>query len=284
LTPGGATVPYDSAIHPPGDGAARGGYDTIAFYAGAKNVLTVGAVRDAVVNGLRNLSGATMEGYSSWGPTDDGRIKPDLVANGYSLYSSYSSGTASYAYSSGTSMAAPNATGTAQLLLSLYTSMKPGEYMRASTLKGLLIHTADDLGTAGPDYKLGWGLVDAKAAADLICTAATNPAVASILENQITTAAPVREHAFNWDGVSPIRATLCWTDPAGSATSLHDSRTAKLVNNLNLRLVAPDGATHLPFVMPFVGTWTTASMSSPATTAVGAPFAVPPSTLRLSTT
>ena len=117
-----------------------------------------------------------MEGYSSWGPTDDGRIKPDLVANGYSLYSSYSSGTASYAYSSGTSMAAPNATGTAQLLLSLYTSMKPGEYMRASTLKGLLIHTADDLGTAGPDYKFGWGLVNAKAAADLICTAATNPA------------------------------------------------------------------------------------------------------------
>ena len=266
LTPGGTPVTYDKAIHPPGDGAARGGYDTIAFYAGAKNVLTIGAVQDAVVNGLRNLSGAAMTYFSSWGPTDDGRIKPDLVANGWDLYSTSSVGAPPYKNMRGTSMAAPNATGTAQLLLSLYTSMKPGEYMRASTLKGLLIHTADDLGTAGPDYKFGWGLVDAKAAADLICTAATNPAVASILESQITTAAPVREHAFNWDGVSPIRATLCWTDPAGSATSLHDSRTAKLVNNLNLRLVAPDGTTHLPFVMPFVGTWTTASMSDAATT------------------
>ena len=266
LTPEGPVILYDPAQHPPGDGVYRGEYENIGYQGVAKNVVTIGAVNDAVTSGQRDITKAVIEGYSSWGPTDDGRIKPDLVANGYSLYSSYSSGTASYAYSSGTSMAAPNATGTAQLLLSLYTSMKPGEYMRASTLKGLLIHTADDLGTAGPDYKFGWGLVDAKVAADLICTAATNSAVASILESQITTAAPVREHAFNWDGVSPIRATLCWTDPAGSATSLHDSRTAKLVNNLNLRLVAPDGATHLPFVMPFVGTWTTASMSSPATT------------------
>ena len=75
LTPDGAPVAYNSAIHPPGDGDARGGHDTIAFYAGAKNVLTVGAVRDAVVNGQRNLSGATMEAYSSWGPADDGRIR-----------------------------------------------------------------------------------------------------------------------------------------------------------------------------------------------------------------
>lgn len=266
LVPGGATVAYDSALHPAGDGAARGGYDTIAFYAGAKNVLTVGSVRDAVVSGQRNLSGATMEAYSSWGPTDDGRIKPDLVANGYLLDSTSSGGTASYGTMSGTSMAAPNATGTAQLLLSLYTTMKPGEYMRASTLKALLVHTADDLGTAGPDYQFGWGLINAKAAADLICTAATNPAVPTIIESAVTPSAPVQEHLLNWDGLSPIRATLGWTDPAGTATTLHDSRTAKLVNNLNLRLVAPDGAAHLPFVMPFVGTWTTASMSAAATT------------------
>lgn len=266
LKPGGATVVYNSAYHPPGDGIAKGGFETIAYYAVAKNVLTVGAVNDAVTSGQRDISKATMTAFSSWGPTDDGRIKPDLVANGASLYSSYSSGTASYANSSGTSMAAPNATGTAQLLLSLYTSMKPGEYMRACTLKALLIHTADDLGTPGPDYQFGWGLINAKKAADLICTAATNPAAPSIIECQITTSASVREHAFHWDGVSPIRATLCWTDPPGAITWAHDSRTRSLVNNLNLRLLAPDGTSHFPFVMPFVGTWTTASMSLPATT------------------
>ncbi|MGI5867858.1 MAG: S8 family serine peptidase [Kiritimatiellia bacterium] len=262
------TVAYDSASHPPGDGKYKNGYDTLGFYAVAKNTLTVGAVGDAVTSGVRDPAKAGMTSFSSWGPTDDGRIKPDLVANGYMLYSTLSGTPSSYGYKSGTSMAAPNATGTAQLLLGLYTSMKPGEHLRASTLKALLIHTADDLGTPGPDYKFGWGLVNAKAAADLICTAATNPAVPSIIESQITTAAPVREQVFNWDGVSPIRATICWTDPPGAAVMLneHDSRDVRLVNDLNLRLVAPDGTTHLPFVMPFVGTWTPESMSAAATT------------------
>ena len=58
---------------------------------------------------------------------------------------------ASYAYASGTSMATPNATGSSVLLMDHFQSLfGPGKYMRASTLKGLMIHTADDLGPAGP--------------------------------------------------------------------------------------------------------------------------------------
>lgn len=266
LSAGGTIISYDPALHPPGDGVYRGGYDSISYSGIAKNVITVGAVNDAVTSGARDVAKATMTTFSVWGPTDDGRIKPDIVANGTSLYSTSSGGDSSYTTLSGTSMASPNAAGTAQQLLGYYTARLPGQYLRASALKGLLIHTADDLGTAGPDYKFGWGLINAKAAADLIAVVATNPAVPRMVENQLSTSVTTRTHTFTWDGVSPIRATLCWTDPAGASTTAHDSRVARLINNLNLRIVGPTGTQHFPYVMPFVGTWTVESMSAAATT------------------
>jgi hypothetical protein len=259
-------VAYDPAQHPGGDGAYRGGYENIAFEALGKNVVSIGAVKDAVTGGARDPAKAAMTTFSCWGPTDDGRIKPDLVANGYSLYSSTSSGDAAYATMSGTSMATPNATGTALLLLDLHGRLFPGQYLRASTLKGLLIHTADDLGTPGPDYGNGWGLINGLAAADLLAAMQADPAVPRMIEQQLTTLVTTRSHPFTWDGVSPIRVTLCWTDPAGVATTAADSRTPRLVNNLDLRVTGPSGSVHLPWVMPFVGTWTPESMSEPATT------------------
>ncbi len=266
LSPGGAVVNYDPAFHPPGDGTYRSGYENISFNGLAKNVVTIGAVSDAVTSGARDLVKATMTTFSCWGPTDDGRIKPDLVANGYQLYSTYTGSDTAYATLSGTSMATPNAVGTAQQLVSYYSARFPGQYMRASTLKGLLIHTADDIGTPGPDYRDGWGLINAKAAADLIASTVTNPSVPRLSEQQLTASVVTRMHALTWDGVSPIRVTLCWTDPAGAATATHDLRTPRLVNNLNLRVIGPTGTQHFPYVMPFVGTWTVASMSSAATT------------------
>ncbi len=266
---GGTTyVSYDPALHPPGDGVYRSGYENIGFNALAKNVVTVGAMFDAVVNGVRSTASVVMSSFSCWGPTDDGRIKPDLVANGTSLYSTYLNSDSDYASMSGTSMAAPNAAGTAQQLVSYYRTMFNGPYMRASTLKGLLIHSADDLGTPGPDYKHGWGLINAQAAADLIAMAATNPLVPRLIEHTLTTVANTQTHTFGWNGTAPIRATLCWTDPAGTATDTHDDRTPRLVNNLDLRIIGPDGTTYYPFVMPFVGAWTVASMSAAATNGV----------------
>ena len=138
--------------------------------------------------------------------------------------------------------------------------------MRASTLKGLLLHCADDLGQPGPDYKYGWGLINVKAAAELIQAGRDEPSRPVLIENQLSSTLLSRRHAFAWDGVSPIRATVCWSDPAGSATTTSDSRTSRLVNNLNLKLISPTGTVHQPYVMPFVGTWTQASMDLPATT------------------
>lgn len=267
LSPGSTSVvAYDAAIHPAGDGVYRGGFDTIAFNGVGKNVITVGSVTDAVASGVRNPASATVSNFSSWGPTDDGRIKPDIVANGDSVYSTLATGDAAYGYYSGTSMACPNACGSAALLVQHYGNLFPGQAMRSSTLKGLLIHTADDRGNAGPDYKYGWGLINVKAAADLLTDHQAYPAKQRLMENQITTTVTTRTVSFIWDAVSPITATLCWTDPAGVSTTTSDSRTARLVNNLNLKIIAPGGAAYLPFVMPFVGTWTQASMDLPATT------------------
>ena len=88
------------------------GYDCLPGSVVAKNILTVGAVND--VNGgylpLQGPASVQMTGFSSFGPTDDGRIKPDLVANGWLLLSTW--GAPNYfAVIAGTSMAAPSVSG-----------------------------------------------------------------------------------------------------------------------------------------------------------------------------
>ena len=147
----GTYVAYNPAIHPPGDGVYRNGYETISYRNLAKNIVTVGAVDDAVTSGLRDLSKATIAPFSSTGPTDDGRIKPDLVANGVNLTSTDTGADDDYLTISGTSMSSPNACGSATLLVDQYNRLFGGA-MRASTLKALLIQTADDIGNPGPDY------------------------------------------------------------------------------------------------------------------------------------
>ena len=266
LSPGATPVAYSSSSHPAGDNIYRGGYDTIGYAALSKNVITVGSVSDAVAGSLRSPGAANISSFSSFGPTDDGRIKPDLVANGETVKSSINTSNAAYASYNGTSMATPNAAGTAALLVQTHANLFPGVGMRSSTLKGLLIHTADDRGTAGPDYQFGWGLVDGKEAADLLQDHHDYPAKQRVTEAIIRSTDTIITKDFIWDGVSPIRATLCWIDPAGTATTTSESRTTRLVNNLNMKIVAPNGTEYLPWVMPFVGTWTQAAMASAATT------------------
>ena len=245
---------------------ALGGFQSITFNSLAKNIVTIGAVNDAVVAGVRTPASGSMSSFSSWGPCDDGRIKPDLVANGVSVYSSTAASDSAYDGTySGTSMATPNAAGSAALIEQLYANTF-GQRPRASLLKALLIHTADDLGNPGPDYKFGWGLINLKAAADIILAQKANPSVPRILENTLTAALKSTTTTFTWDGVSPIRATLSWTDPAGAAQTAADSRTPNLVHDLDLKITGPDGATvYMPYVMPFVGVWTSAAMSAAAT-------------------
>lgn len=244
---------------------AKSGFQSITYNGLSKNILTVGAVNDAVSGGVRSPSAGTMSFFSSWGPCDDGRIKPDVVANGVSVNSPIDTSDSAYASYSGTSMATPSATGAAALLAQLYAREFSGQRMRSSMLKGLLIHTADDLGNAGPDYKFGWGLINVKAAADVIIAHKASLAAPKMIEDTLTAAVSSRTHTFQWDGVSPIRVTLSWTDPVGTAQA-DNSRNPNLRHNLDLTVATPGSTLLRPYVMPFVGNWSDAAMNSVATT------------------
>ncbi len=251
---------YDSSTDPYADGWDNGGFDTIPVVATAKNTMTVGAVDDAVSGGVRDPNLAVMAAFSAWGPTDDGRIKPDLVTNGIAVYSSTAGSDSSYAAYTGTSMAAPAAAGAAALLVDYFSTLFPGQAMRASTIKALLIHTADDLGNTGPDYKFGWGLLNAKAAADHISDHNEYPDANKIVEGLLSAANTSDTYSFQANPNLQIRATLCWTDPAASPVSTLDNPSPRLRNDLDLRIIDPNLVTHYPFVLNL------ASPNDPATT------------------
>lgn len=224
-----------------------GPYDCISTYGTAKNILTVGAIND-LTNGYQNPQGVSMSSFSSWGPTDDGRIKPDIVANGVGLYSPSSSTTSSYSTLSGTSMAAPNASGSLILLQQHYRNLF-GTNMRSATLKGLVIHTADEAGSdPGPDYRFGWGLMNSRSAARVI----SNADNAHLLRELTLSNQQVIEIPVYTDGTRPLKATICWTDlPGAPNTPALNNRTPKLVNDLDMRVIAGRGTgqAFLPWVL-----------------------------------
>ncbi|MBI2504712.1 MAG: S8 family serine peptidase [Candidatus Latescibacteria bacterium] len=118
--------------------------------ADAPGVIAVGAV---------DLEGV-LAGFSSRGPTADGRIKPDLVTPGEGVVTVAARG-ADYVRLNGTSFAAPLASGACALLRQAQPSWGPGQLLEA------LHQSAEDLGEAGPDTLYGWGLVDALKASGL---------------------------------------------------------------------------------------------------------------------
>lgn len=216
------------------DGGSTG-YDCVGSQGTAKNILTVGAVED-IPDGYTNPSDVVMSSFSGWGPADDGRIKPDVVANGVGLYSTFDDSNTSYYSLSGTSMATPSAAGSLILLQEHYEDIKgSGNKMRAATLKALVIHTADEAGpNTGPDYMFGWGLVNIERAAEKITEDDSNDAVIS--EHTVTNSTDYTTTITATSGY-PIKVTICWTDPKGTPTSAQlDPSTPMLVNDLDLRV------------------------------------------------
>ncbi len=238
---------YDSSVHPLAD-FQKGGYNTIPFGAVAKNILLVGAVNDAVTSGERDLAKATQTTFSSWGPADDGRIKPDVVGNGFVLTSSGASSDTHYYGSSGTSMSAPNVSGSALLMLEHFNNLFPGEFMWASTIKGLIIHTADSLDDPGPDYRNGWGLMNTKAAVDHITAHFEAPTTGHMIEDVLVSGTTISYEVL-WNETDDLRATLVWTDPAGTPVFGLNNTTPMLVNDLDLRIISPSGVTNFPWIL-----------------------------------
>lgn len=232
----------------PADGNSGTGYDCIGPEGSAKNNITVGAVQK--VSNYTGPSSVVMSNFSSWGPTDDGRIKPDLVGAGVSVYSTSvtEDGTDSYMTSQGTSMAAPNITGSLTLLQELYRDLHAGNVMKAATLKALAIHTAKETGlNPGPDYNFGWGLLDVGAAAEVLL--AQDQASTVVLENTLN-----NNDVFQFDfeplSNTKVTATIVWSDPPGSPASPQvDPNNVMLVNDLDIRIVDAGDNEVLPWTL-----------------------------------
>ena len=222
------------------------GYDIIPTYGVAKNIICVGAVYP-IPGGYNSPADVVMAEFSSWGPTDDGRIKPDLVADGINVLSSISTSNNAYAIYSGTSMSSPATAGSGFLLQEYYYRLH-NIFMRSATLKGILIHTADEAGPAdGPDYQFGWGLIDMPKAASVITSNNTDQL---IQENILSDTAASYTIPVNASGKGPLTATICWTDPAATVDEVNvlNNPARKLVNDLDLR-VTGNGNTYMPWTL-----------------------------------
>jgi hypothetical protein len=216
----------------------HGADTTIGLMASTKNSVTVGAL---------NPDGVSIASFSSHGPTTDGRVKPELVAKGVDQFSTVPAN--GYDTMQGTSMATPVVAGMSALLTQQYRKTF-GKTPSGPILKSLLIAGADDLGPAGPDYTYGFGLADAKASVDLIIAdGATGSRIRTgTIMNRQDVDIPVVLPA-----ATKLRVVLGWFDPEVllvPAIPDDDPLADKtLVNDLDLRVIDPTGATVFPYVL-----------------------------------
>jgi hypothetical protein len=212
-------------------------WDTMTITGSAKNVLAVGAVE------ADGFSTPLITGFSSRGPAKDGRVKPDLVARGRRLLSTLPGST--YGLSSGTSMAAPVVTGIAALMGEQWQKTF-GARPSTTELRAVLLAGARDLGNPGPDYTYGFGLVDAKASADLIIGdggARSQIAKVTVSQSQVV------ERDLTVTSVQTLHVLVTWADPSVVLLG-NDAFNAKaLVNDLDIQVIGPDGTTYLPYVL-----------------------------------
>jgi len=215
-----------------------GPYDCLAHSAVAKNVMTVGAVYN-VNDEYTGPEDVIITDFSSWGPTDDGRIKPDIVTQGMSVFSTDDDSDEDYKVLCGTSAAAPSASGSLALLQQHWENYNgEGNYMLAATLKGLIIHTADEAGEFdGPDYKYGWGLMNTEKAALIISQNQLDNVIKELVLNEGET----YSRTIKSYGNTPIKVTICWTDAPGTPTSAQlDPSNAMLINDLDVNIIHND--------------------------------------------
>ena len=193
-------------------------------FQGCKNGITVGWL----------FSNEKIVENSGRGPTQDGRIKPELVAKGFAVTGLTPNNGIAALY--GSSYAAPQISGLSALLYQKY-KQQFGSFPNASLIKAILFNTARDLGNPGPDYIYGFGKPDAY-------RAVTSISDNLYFEDNISQNG-VKTHSINViSNLSQLKITLSWTDKEGNPVA-----NKSIVNNLDLKLVTPTGDTILPWIL-----------------------------------
>jgi predicted outer membrane repeat protein len=207
-------------------------YYTTAPPACAKNHITVGAL---------NSNNDSMTGFSSWGPCDDGRLKPDVSAPGCQSSGDFGvTSTVPGGYSSfcGTSMASPTVCGLSALLLEDYRAQFPERVEpRNSTLKVLLAHTAEDRGNTGPDYQFGYGSVRIMEAVDHL-------RADDFYEDWMFPGGRSKFMVRVEPQDTELKVTLAWDDYPGTPNV-----NPALVNDLDLVVTSPGGQRYYPWML-----------------------------------
>ena len=208
------------------------GQDTVGYPGTAKNVLTIGSSYNA---GYGDTD--TVVSSSSQGPTDDGRVKPDLLAPGEYVTSTKSSvtGVGDYTTMTGTSMATPLAAGTAALVRQHLVENENVQDPSAALVKALLINGADVLeGYSFPSMIAGWGRIN-------VSNTIAPPAYVDVqfVDDDYSINATGDSLSFVYEAgevLSELKITIVWTDPAADT-----SATITLVNNLDVNAISPSG-------------------------------------------
>ena len=184
---------------------------------------------------------------SSRGPAHDGRIKPEVSAQGTNVFSTSENNT--YATKTGTSMSCPGVAGTLATLYDAYQRHHNGT-PHGALMKGVLMNSADDLGNPGPDFKFGYGRINARRGAKIIED--------SLFKTDIISSGDSAFYSIAIpSGTTEARFMLNWADYEAAVNA-----TKTLVNNLDMMIVGPD-STWLPWVLNHLPNAT--SLNAPAT-------------------
>lgn len=199
----------------------------------AKNIITVGA-SDKI--NFANI-------YSK-GPTYDGRIKPEITSVGVNAISTVPPNM--YSTNSGTSMAAPQVTGSLALLVERYRQLNNGANPQSGLLKNIIVNATSDIGNTGPDFANGYGWLNARTAVEILDRG--NYHSSSILQGQQQT------RSINvGNNVSELKIMLSWMDAPGSLYVIKS-----LVNDLDITVTSPSGALIKPLILSPLSTLNTA--------------------------
>jgi hypothetical protein len=246
----------DADLAAPGDqalllvfsaGNAGPGSQTIGSPAVAKNVIAVGASQGPRTSFFTYNEGPTaLASFSSRGPCEDGRIKPDLVAPGTWIASLLSrSGRVDNAWAplndefalmGGTSQAAPHVSGAAAVFIQNYRSNFNGATPSPALVKAALINSAMDLsgpslGAEIPNMEEGWGR------ANVASLVRPDRTFEFVEQGTPLVTGQVYERAIVVSQTNlPLRITLAYTDYPGFPAAV-----PALVNDLDLELTGPDG-------------------------------------------